>query len=717
MDSDFRADGKTLVKYLGNDYEVKVPEGITKIKNSAFFGIKNIDVILPSTIEKVQIGYRDSVYYGEFRSRHVSYDIYKTMPEWSIGTIGTLSDEIATLLKQNWLNQMTERTWAVLYLTQDSEKFREIFKEHMRGDPNAYLTAMIELIRGSVDGRTLTNAAYYAAENHGAIKRSLIEELYALVKLGGEAGCAEEILKSVLFPKEIDPKSPYAWLYEKFDEPKLKKLYRDYGGDTDALNSVLSVDGNNSVPQIAVLAAVVPYLDFYDRKTRLKFFNPKVKILPDSDRAAAMIKRCSIIDFITKNTDIKENTKWMFPYCRYASEGEIETLIEARKKCARGAGEPYYNFYLPSSALLLSDYYAPRVEFFKGLNQGLDWGVREYAKLRGIPEDAVLADIRLDEEGKVSYDLNGTAIAAVMTKDFHLLQTSEKNGILSGDFKLSKRIKADLKRKSVHLEQAVKIRTEALFKDFLSGRELDFEEWRRAVFAAAVNKRLAELIVWEQGGATFTVKDGKLIDSSRKEFALGDAPVKLAHPMEMSAEDIEAWRQYLKKESIKQPFVQIEEPAIDLTAVKAECYDNVCIPIGNFRNKGEHGIFYHCSHIEFKDCTVKFTVNEKYRYYGGVRYDDDADGIIVYKFEPIKYNRQANHIAALLNKWTAEELVKADDMRALDFIEDAGEEELSGYADTAIEHGAKNLTAKLLEMKRERFGEFGFMDEFSLGEW
>ena len=47
-------DGTTLVKYNGNDEEANIPEGITTIKNSAFYSSKVKKIKIPKTVSKIE---------------------------------------------------------------------------------------------------------------------------------------------------------------------------------------------------------------------------------------------------------------------------------------------------------------------------------------------------------------------------------------------------------------------------------------------------------------------------------------------------------------------------------------------------------------------------------------------------------------------------------------------------------------------------------------
>lgn len=104
---------------------------------------------------------------------------------------------------------------------------------------------------------------------------------------------------------EIDNRSVCAWLYEKFHEPKLLSRYEEHGGKFSALNNVLSAEGRENVPRIAVLAAAVPYLDCYEKPGPYgTVCNKNVKILNDSDKAVAHTDYYSLMNFINFNTNI-----------------------------------------------------------------------------------------------------------------------------------------------------------------------------------------------------------------------------------------------------------------------------------------------------------------------------------------------------------------------------------------------------------------------------
>ena len=63
----------------------------------------------------------------------------------------------------------------------------------------------------------------------------------------------------------------------------------------------------------------------------------------------------------------------------------------------------------------------------------------------------------------------------------------------------------------------------------------------------------------------------KYVDWQGNPVAISD-DVALAHPAEMSSEECEGWREFLKAHEIAQPIVQIEEELVDLSTLTIERY-------------------------------------------------------------------------------------------------------------------------------------------------
>ena len=136
-----------------------------------------------------------------------------------------------------------------------------------------------------------------------------------------------------------------------------------------------------------------------------------------------------------------------------------------------------------------------------------------------------------------------------------------------------------------------------LFQDFLSGREYPAGDWKETFLDHPARLDLIRGLIWAQDGKTFLARQSldrkvHLLDFHSREIRLAESPVRLAHPLEMTSEEIRLWRAYLKEEGIEQPFLQIEEPAADPALLQEDRYDGCLFHSYFLKRRQEDGIFF-----------------------------------------------------------------------------------------------------------------------------
>ena len=210
--------------------------------------------------------------------------------------------------------------------------------------------------------------------------------------------------------------------------------------------------------------------------------------------------------------------------------------------------------------------------------------------------DKYLSDVGLDEHSGKSYDLGNQIVMARLQDDLSFLfelpngktaKSLPKKGADEGKFAAAK---ADYNEMRKSVKKILRSRGSALFKDFLSGRERGGSEWQEVYLKNPLLRKAASLIVWEQSEKTFTLLNGSPIDSTGSPYEITDAPIKVAHPMEMEKEDVSSWQKYYSMHDLKQPFDQIWEPVIDPDTISKNRYADCMIPFYRFNGQEKHGI-------------------------------------------------------------------------------------------------------------------------------
>ena len=362
-----------------------------------------------------------------------------------------------------------------------------------------------------------------------------------------------------------------------------------------------------------------------------------------------------------------------------------------------------------------------------------NWLLGRAADLRETkPEElsAVLleqAETGLDPNGQMVLDYGRRTFRVTLLPDLTLsiqnettgkaVKTLPKAGKEDGavQVKAANETFKELKSTVQTLLQAQKDR---LFQMFLRGDSFPAERWRSAYIQNPVLQRIAALLVWSQDGACFTLtQTGEAADVAGQPYGMSEKPVKLAHPMEMKPEDVNAWQRYFTARGLKQLFAQVWEPVANFNAIREERYQGMEIPAYRFKGQERHGIkfgfSYDSSELEIilDDCTLE------YDGWGSAvgRHDLNLQGSLkLGKFRVERRSRAANHIVGLLDKWTVYSRVANDDASVVKSLDSFTLAQVTEILNFAIENQRVNCTAALLEYKNKKFPDFDPMEIFTL---
>lgn len=408
-----------------------------------------------------------------------------------------------------------------------------------------------------------------------------------------------------------------------------------------------------------------------------------------------------------------------YPICRYGDEVVVSKFINTiPKQCRKKYISLFYD------ALMYSDTQAAVLFFEK--KRMLD----QYAQLRGMDVDTFrdlhFSNLALDKKGGKSYDLGNQTVTVRLQKDLSFLvelengKTAKSIPKKGADIEKYEIANADFKEMKKRVKKIVKNRNTILFDEFLSGRTRIATNWKKVYENNPLLRMVASLLVWTQDKNTFLLTEDGAITSNGSSYTITDnAPIALAHPMEMEAEDVRAWQKYFTSHVIKQPFAQIWEPVVDLTSIKRDRYAGCMIPYYYFIGKEKHGITVTYSseltNIDIKDCSISIRrIDYGTKTYYGAYPIEANHRFEIESFSIDKPNRQANHIVTYLDRVTIYNRIRQDDVTILPYLPSFTLAQIFEFINIAIENKCINVTATLLEYKENNFADFDPMDEFLL---
>ena len=406
--------------------------------------------------------------------------------------------------------------------------------------------------------------------------------------------------------------------------------------------------------------------------------------------------------------------EWYAPYAAFANDEELSALILEMKAWEKDKKRREQIIRVRGAVLLNDTVTAMRYADSLGL-------LERYAALRGMDadtiRDGIISDFGLDKNGFRSWTLGGRRITAKLEDDLTLSLTDDsgkvlrsvpKKGAEPSEYEAVSKEYSDMKKA---IKATAKTRNDKIFADFLSGRERPGSDWKKAYLNNPVLRVLARLIVWNQDGTTFTLdNEGNACDVNGAAYAVTEASVKVAHPMEMSKETIEKWQRYYNDRNLRQPFEQVWEPVADASLVKPGRYNDCTVPLYALMNKDKHGIIMEGqSRITLKDCSAGLKLIA-----GHTDWINNEFEVTDFTFE--KYTRQVNHIVVMLDKATVAGRIKKDDISVAQWLDLFTLAQIMSFIDIASEADAFNVKALLLEYKKTHFADFDPMEQFTL-EW
>jgi hypothetical protein len=413
------------------------------------------------------------------------------------------------------------------------------------------------------------------------------------------------------------------------------------------------------------------------------------------------------------------------PLGRYADARRTEYLISQMQKWAKWSNyglTDRQNIILARGALMLNDT-RPALLHMEKVGR-----LEDYAKLRGTDadtlRDTVLAEFGLDSQGRKEYDLGNKTVVARMNPDLTLslydtvadkvVKSIPKKGAEPEKYEAAKADFADLKK---NIKKVVKARRDQLFWAFLSEKVRTVQGWKQAYLTNPALNQVAQLLVWNQGEKTFTLRGQEPIGSDGQVYTLTEEPVGVAHPIMMTEREQSAWQSYFTENHLKQPFEQVWEPHYRPEEIASNRYEGMELPVRQFSNKQKHGIDLWGATAYSEEFGVTMMHCKLSLEPSNGRFDPYIDmSFTLHEFSLECFTRYANHIVFLLDKWTVTKRILQDDVSVAPLLGSFTAAQISEFIRLATEKGCTNVTALLLEYQNEHFGQFDPMAEFTLGE-
>ncbi|NLF79987.1 MAG: DUF4132 domain-containing protein, partial [Clostridia bacterium] len=338
-------------------------------------------------------------------------------------------------------------------------------------------------------------------------------------------------------------------------------------------------------------------------------------------------------------------------------------------------------------------------------------------------------DFGFDAAGRVFYQIGGRQFYARLSDDLSLeLYDGQSHERLAsfpsgaGGAEAEWRFE-ELKRDvfAMRLEQTALLR-----RRFVSGVTWPAAAWRRDYEHNPALRPLAERLIWScrigRDRHPFRLlAAGGCVDVQGRPWAIpDDSLISLAHPLNLTFGEIDAWREQLLADGIRQPFSQLAEPVIWFSSPDELRwrYHGLSLPFGKLRALEQegfqiYGTYQHGYELDDGAVRLHFT-------FGLQAYLNEALPTDEVRLERLRLiaparRRQINHALATLDRLRLIAVIRADNLEQLSqYIGEQTlglpEDELNEYLSLAHQYGSLQCLASLLEYKNDHF-RFGGVRE------
>ena len=322
-----------------------------------------------------------------------------------------------------------------------------------------------------------------------------------------------------------------------------------------------------------------------------------------------------------------------------------------------------------------------------------------------------------DDRAEKAYDLDGKIVRAVLQQDLSLLVVDDATGKISKSIPKRgisptayKAAAEDIRANQKAIRTLLKESKGVLYQGYLSAKAEKSDDWCRLWLGNMVVRRIAAMVVWQQGDSFFTLDNDSLVQVDGMPYTLTEENIRLAHVMEMSRDMVLDWQKFFTAHQRKQLFPQIWEPCYKREDIASDRYKAYPIHWNYLKYKAELGIDVESEGYEgglFLGGLEGFSVESQ---------NSGESEVIITSIKPTRWDRRTNAIIAYLDRITMYARIAQDDVTVAQYLPQFTLAQITEFIKFAAENNAPSVTALLLEYKNTHFSDFNPMDEFSL-EW
>lgn len=439
----------------------------------------------------------------------------------------------------------------------------------------------------------------------------------------------------------------------------------------DMMNDVRFADMTEKAPAIVVRYILSEYLCL-EEAYKVKSCDKVVEQLHAPDFQQTLE---NIYQFWKENGAEAKKKMIMVPYCIYGSDSQIlrlKTQLKDWAEASRGAIAAFVVNAIAmnggSVALVMID--GISVKFPNNQVKNAAKAAFSFAaKALEIPEDElsdkIVPTLGFNKEGEKILDYGPRNFTVTLMPDFSLsIFDNEKQKAIksmpspgaSDDQVKATAAKKEFAELKKQIKATVQSQTNRLEKVLMNGRRWTVEAWNKLFVENPIMHRFATGLIWGvYDGDTLTdtfryMDDGTFNTVEEEEYTLPEqAQITLVHPIDLTPETLEGWKEQLDDYEIVQPVAQLTAPVIVLgeketSGSQITRYNGLTVKSGKINGIAKkHNMLrgevwdagsYTCYHLVDKYLNIAAQLNFEYMYMGQ-EYDEDVTlgNVVLYRLD------------------------------------------------------------------------------------
>ena len=746
---------------------IVIPDSVTSIGDSAFYECKQLQfVVIPDSVTSIGEGafnrceQLQSVVLSKNVATLESYIFddcinlksitmpcskmqinSKAIPNYAslifTDMIFTTADPLdATLIKYNLY--LTAEDMAYIWLFQNGKKWKDLVKRKLP-NPVEILEWFVKIYKDNPslpEPKEKDIAAFladYEEELDETSLRTFIEEFRKLF-----SDMAESLEKLEIFSNLDNRANAPVHPIESFvNECYLTPATHRETAAKVVTKGIPYADGSGTSSKKAIVVFLEQYIEkwyshsyvtsgeYGDRRDLESIYSFEAPAA--ADKIAEALDRTALSIFLSSLVQSTSYRNFLLPFACWAEESDVAYIIKEISSKKKGNSKDRYWAKNMTEALYLSDTEAA-VNF---MEKSKDCNLERYLSIRGM----TVQEYR-DKHSLPSWNMTAdrliksscSQLVYKVTEDLGLQAIDGEKELRSVTAKAYPEASAEYKALKKEVADFYKQRVAYIRNIYITAEKITVAHWEETYHSNPILLPVTEKVIWsDAAGETFMVVDGAIRTVDGASYEPKDF-VQIAHVLDLTANQIAAWQNYLQEKSKKLLIEQVWEPisAIDNTDLfrgvvlskdeRNEFKRTLNRKSITVSSKRDYSEFNHREYTyEYSDTgdlkvgsslTIDYTAN------------DDTGEIELRNFyrSTKKMTRELNTILFELGRVCVKSAIRQDAIHILSEILSAGytAAQVAEFIRLAQDCGNTQATAVLLEHQQNHFADLDPMAEFTL---